>query len=177
METIEGVSFHVEIAEVAFAINGIESALPYEFPQEYRSFLAANSSRGEVVSVTVNPGMRTLPDADKMEKVFDTGEAWSMFREKGDYVLVVSAPDKRIVCFARLNRSLKEANIYCSPELMHGSAGTPRTVSPFFYPVDQIMLMYCLADREGAIIHASGLVTNEKAPSQTSFPALITLRF
>ncbi len=63
---------------------------------------------------------------------------------------------------ARFNRLMEKVTIHCGKELVKEIGGREAVMNPVRYPVDQLLLMYVLARREGAIFHAAAVNVNGK---------------
>ncbi len=129
----------------------------------YRPFL--RRCRGEAcaplmaVRVICGPG----PLRRDLEKVFDTRDSWSLYRDGKNYWLdLTPARSARSLWSARFDHGARRVDLYCLPEAqgIHGQ----RVVSlPLTYPLDQLLLMYFLARRKGILTHAAGMARGGKA--------------
>jgi len=57
---------------------------------------------------------------------------------------------------ARANHNFTDITVYCGERLIKKTNHNTEVSSPFCYPLDQIILMYFLAHRDGALVHAAG---------------------
>jgi len=98
-----------------------------------------------------------------LEKVFDTRNSWSLCRDKKSYWLNLAQPGcESPLWIARFDRGVRRVDLYCpaGPEEKNGK----RVISlPLVYPLDQLLLMYFLARRQGILAHAAGMVRSGKA--------------
>jgi len=104
----------------------------------------------------------TLDDApaiEKMERIFDSGQSWSMFRDGDDHFIVHNPPSRpgRIAWVARCNPDFSRITVYCGEAFKRTEKDSPGLPSPICYPLDQILMMHILAGNQGAIIHAAGV--------------------
>ena len=152
-------SLHLEIAEVSFGITSRGPDISGELPSVYDPFLNRTGAAGRPSDVPIIFERDHIPDLEKMRKVFDTGESWSMFADGKDYLMVLAPPllNRRVVWAARFNSEFREVTVYCSDEFIAGKEGWGKVLSPFFYPLDQILLMFFLAKGGGAIFHGAGM--------------------
>jgi hypothetical protein len=58
-------------------------------------------------------------------------------------------------CIARFNHGLEKVTIYCGDMTIAEVEGKKMVRNPMIYPLDQLLMMYALARREGALFHAS----------------------
>ncbi|MCL5023992.1 MAG: hypothetical protein M1497_11630 [Nitrospirae bacterium] len=81
-----------------------------------------------------------------------------MFKKGNEYYLVInpSLPDGP-ECIAQFDPRSGEAAVYCGKADMVEAGGREMLRNPFTYPLDQLLLMYVLAHKEGALLHASAV--------------------
>lgn len=147
----------MEIAHVGFSLHSSCLLDAGRLPQTYRQFFTdGGPAWGDSIEVTLEHG--TTPDISNFAKIFDTGSSWSMFRKENEYVISLHAPgfDREIVWHVHFDRGLAKVAIYCGNMLISRENGHKTISIPFSYPIDQILLMYILSDRDGALIHAAG---------------------
>ena len=53
--------------------------------------------------------------------------------------------------------------VHCGERMIRNVAGRKKLANPLQYPLDLLLMMYVLAERKGAIIHAAGIVLKEKS--------------
>jgi hypothetical protein len=113
----------------------------------------------EQVQIFIHPRMEDIWDIAGFDEIFDSGQSWSIFRRDSDYILAINPQEykTRPLCVAEFARSLKEVNIYCSDVLTRSSNGTSEITNPFTHPLDRLLMMYILAGREGALMHAAAV--------------------
>jgi len=159
----------MEIGEVNFSINVTSktSYLLQEHDLTYRGFInkennGKNKSAG-AIDIKVNLELGKFPDTGKLTKIFDSNQSWSMFRE-GDIYWAVLHPlaHKKPIWTAQFNRDIKEVTVFTSGQLIQGRDGKTIMPNPVRYPLDQLLIMYILARRQGAVIHAAGIEMNGK---------------
>jgi hypothetical protein len=114
-------------------------------------------------SLTINVILETknFPSMNEMTEIFEDCGSWSMFKSNNEYTLVLnpSLPEgpEAIVCFSP---HFEKVTVYCGDIDIVEMAGKKYVRNPFSYPLDQLLLMYALAEKEGALIHASGVDYN-----------------
>ncbi len=153
----------MEVAGVNFVINSRDPITLQDLPAIYKPFHERPNSGGRQISIKVTLELHNMPDTEKMEKTFDTGQSWALFMSKDEYFLALnSSISKEVIWMARFNQSVENITVYCGKTLIDGAGGTTRLSNPISYPLDQLLLMYILAKRQGAIIHASGIGMNNR---------------
>jgi hypothetical protein len=149
---------NISIAGITFVIDSKDMPLlRAPCPPSYRPFLS-DAISGHEESVIIDIRARDLPDTGQFTKIFDSNESWAMFRNGGEY-LWANIPEASggPICMARFERGVERATVYCNKELVSGAKGEERLLNPIGYPLDQLLLMYALSERQGALIHASGI--------------------
>lgn len=150
-------------------IAGIDLLLSFQdpiafdkLPKVYEPFIKKTDSENGSVAIDIDFKIKNLPNTEHLKKIFDSDQSWSMFMNEDEYFLTLSPPalDKKAVWLARFHRSFDKATIYCSEMLMREVNGETNIGNPFSYPLDQLLLMYILAQRNGMIIHAAGITIN-----------------
>jgi hypothetical protein len=88
------------------------------------------------------------------KKIFDSGSAWSLYRDKGKYVLQDSffdsdPPPNQLVI---LKGDLKSGDVYINDELL-------KIISPdpLGFPLNQVLMMILLSRCKGVMLHACGI--------------------
>lgn len=151
----------IEIAGIHFVVTCRDAVLVRNIPDTYTPFYKNEYPDAQLFNVTVSAGPGKLPHTEKTKKIFDSEQSWSMFKDEDQYYLSLdpSAIFEKISCHAHFDKSITEATLY-SETLGRSVNGRPVVHNPFCYPLDQILLMYILSKREGALIHAAGMNIN-----------------
>jgi hypothetical protein len=102
--------------------------------------------------------IKNFPSTEGLTEIFEDCGSWSMFKKGIEYSLVLNpslqdGPE----CIARFNPRFEKVTVYCGDIDIVGVAGKKYVRNPFSYPLDQLLLMYALAEREGALVHALGV--------------------
>jgi hypothetical protein len=153
----------MEIGGLHFAISGNIANVLQEPNPVYGSFSGKVNSLlgGRPADIRIRLQLGGMPGTENLEKLFDSGQSWSMFRDGAGYCLSLRPPAfKQPIWLARMNRDFTEATVYCSEKLVSWRNGSPELSNPVSYPLDQILLMYILARRQGALLHAAGIDIN-----------------
>lgn len=155
---------NMEIAGINFAVRCRYPLSGDRLPVTYRQFIKGTISPGEDINVNVRIETGNTPDTRQMTKIFDTGQSWSMFRRNDDYLLSLNFPtvNGQAIWLATFNVLCDDISIYCSDLLMDKENGLTTYFTPLSYPLDQLLLMYILAGKSGALLHAAGVSMNNK---------------
>jgi hypothetical protein len=122
----------------------------------YREFVKETKiEQDETDKITVDLLFGRVPEIRGMESLFKAENAWSLFRDKGDYVLIFEAPREDFQKLVRFSLQSWNVALFCDES---GNGATVR--NPLHYPLDQVLLMYFLSMRNGAIVHSAGVVRN-----------------
>ncbi|OGO18572.1 MAG: hypothetical protein A2Z14_13095 [Chloroflexi bacterium RBG_16_48_8] len=153
---------HFEIAGVGFSTSyprTVDLQKPVsDYPVDFRKVSAGRGA--DVIDIRLE-----LVNASEIEgliKLCDSGQTWSIFREGDGYVLSfnpISYPGTPL-WLARFNQDCTWVTIQCSEKFIDESDGRTTLLNPVRYPLDQLLLMYYLAGREGALLHAAGVNIN-----------------
>lgn len=153
---------NMEIAGVNFAVSSGSKILRDDDPA-YKSFFKHNSSASEAdIDICLEPG--NMPDTEGLTRIFDSGRAWSVF-EDGDYYLLSLNPpelDGQPVWIARFKHNFTKISVFCGDMLIDKKKGCTTISNPVRYPLDQLLLMYILSIKGGAVLHAAGMGINNK---------------
>ncbi|HXX54056.1 MAG TPA: hypothetical protein VEI28_05740 [Thermodesulfovibrionales bacterium] len=149
---------NIHIAGVSFAINS-PTSLNLKNPNPYyENFTRSGRYDGSPdINVTIEFGH--MPNTENLPRIFDGDAAWSTWQTNDHYIVTLHSPasDRRLLCAAQFDSSVRNATVYAGTPFTRTSADRDEYFNPFSYPLDQILLMYFLAQREGALIHAAGI--------------------
>ncbi len=159
---IGGVYFSIDVTN-----KSKTPILVQEYDPSYQLFFR-QVNRGENKNVNVRVRIEleredklNPKELAKMTKVFDSEQSWSISRDretKDVYWIVLHPPNhKKPLWAAQFNRDISEVTVYCSPQISTKKDGKMVISNPFRYPLDQLLLMYILAQNHGAVIHAAGI--------------------
>jgi len=118
----------------------------------------------ESQTISVHLVLGRLPALERLEKIFDTNESWSLFRDdKYHWVSYHPALHPKPFWTARFARGTKIVTVFYQPQ--EAAVGKKRVEigHPICYPLDQLLLMYFLAGRKGILTHAAGIVRKGQA--------------
>jgi len=115
-------------------------------------------ARAGTIDININLAWENLPETGKLTKIFDSGQSWQMYREGDIYWAVLHPPaHEKPLWAARFYRDVKEVTVYCSRQYIQKKNGKTIILNPVRYPLDQLLIMYSLAQHRGAVIHAAGI--------------------
>ena len=152
---------NIVIADIHFRISS--EAMPLlqlANRKTYGPFITDAIPSGEgALSIEVRLEIKDFPATGQLTEVFETPDAWSMLRD-GDRYFWIDIPASSggkpdcMVCF---NRRPEKVTVYCGESFITEVSGKKMLMNPISYPLDQLLLMYALAGREGACIHATAV--------------------
>jgi len=152
-------SMHIEIAGIQFVIHCRGASLLPDSGSCYESFLTPSGERRETIRVDLDLEIGGLPDLHRSELLFD-GRSWALYRDGDGYFIALAsrAPDVPPAWIARIDSSYTRGTVFCDELLVLDEGGVRSLVNPVLNRLDQLLLMYILARRQGALIHSAGAV-------------------
>ncbi len=155
---------HMEIAGINFAVSCQYPLSTDRLSSTYSQFIKGTITSGGDININVRIETGTMPDTRQMTKIFDTGQSWSMFRHHDDYFLSFNIPtaNSQTIWLAAFNALCDNISIYCGDLLMNKEDGHTTCFTPLSYPLDQLLIMYILAAKMGALLHAAGVGINNR---------------
>jgi hypothetical protein len=128
-------------------------------PASYEPFFIEKTvSCTESLTIDVIPETKHFPSTEELTEIFEDCGSWAMFKKGIEYSLVLNpslpgGPE----CIARFDPRFEKVTVYCGDIDIVEVAGKKHVRNPFTYPLDQLLLMHILAEREGALFHTSGV--------------------
>jgi hypothetical protein len=158
---------HMEIGDVWFSISATSkiSNIVHEYEPVHPTFFRKANKDGNPETIKINVRLKsgTMPNIKALTKIFDSGFSWSMFQDREVYWIARHPPNyKTPLWMARFNRDITEVTVYCGKKLISEIDGKRIISNPIRYPLDQLLLMYILAQNKGAVVHAAGININGK---------------
>ena len=146
------------IAGLRLKIWGNPSITLKELDPAYKPFLTKEDEDTETINIEIRVSSRDIPSTETLDRFFDSGQSWSMFRDNQEYWIAFHPPTfKQPLWLAVTNPDFSEVTVYCSDKLVSKKNGETVLSTPVRYPLDQILLMYILAQRGGVLVHAAGI--------------------
>jgi hypothetical protein len=136
----------IRIGDVAVSIEGQASG---EIAPAYLPFVAQGKTD---ISLRLHHG---LPDLVVGEKVFESPPIWTLYRENGASVIRLFPEMGDLQRTLFLPHHLKHADLYFGDDSI-------RFIDPYFGPIIELLLMHYLAQERGIILHACGIVIEDK---------------
>jgi hypothetical protein len=156
---------YMEISGVEFVISSSILTILQELEPAYRPFLnKGNDYPGlKLADIEIHIRLGEIPSTENLEKIFSSNQLWSMFKDDDNYCLTLNPPAFKVPFWlARINCDLSEITVFLNEKLVSQRNDWMVLSNPVSYPLDQILLMYILAQRNGALIHAAGIDVNGK---------------
>ncbi len=168
-------SFHLDIGGVNLSINlketgKIPGILLQEYEPAYQSFFIKSNKENRdpdpgtlTINISLELANRNMLDTRGLSKLFDSSQSWLMYREGDIYWAVLHPPaHEKPLWAAQFNRDVKDVTVYYSEQFIQNRNGKTIILNPVRYPLDQLLIMYILAQHQGAVIHAAGIEMNGK---------------
>jgi hypothetical protein len=146
----------LEIAAVTFGIS-CEDMQIRETDHFYNEFLKSAPAFFRP-DLEIHILLNSMPDKTQMKRFFTSEQSWEMFMDGEYYCMVLGHPESPLPFWiSRMNSDCSEIKVFCSQDLIVYHNGIPYISNPVRYPLDQVILMYYLSRREGALFHAAGI--------------------
>lgn len=155
------------VHSLRLSIGGVRivltSSFPFTsppFPPEYGSFLDSPLHEGFDLSVRMMSG---IPDPAKWGVFTHASRTWRLFLDGSTRRIVWdgNTPDHPLWLLEFLPGT-NTVTVYCGERLLAESQGGGSLLNPMHYPLDQMLLLYQLADRGMGIVHSAGLILGDK---------------
>lgn len=155
---VDGMKHFMNIGGIHISIECKTADISLPPEPVYKAF-AENKETGMVASdMAVRLETDNMPITEGMETIFDSGGSWSMlFDGENRFVTLKPAEFKNPLWVARIGKGYKDVSVYCGDELIERNEKKQKISSPICYPLDQILVMYFLSMRNGALIHSAGV--------------------
>ncbi len=157
-------SIRFSIADINLLLSSPIPISLQDHHQAYKEFLNREDKADEerTVHIHIEPTAKKTPVYKN--RLFESGGNWSLFLDGEDYLIEFKLPGTdEAAWIAQFKRSCKDVWVFCGSRLLIEKDGKKSVINPFHYPLDQILLMYIFAHREGLLIHATGVEINRKA--------------
>ena len=149
---------------MTFILSGNPSHELFGIPSFYTPFTHTALPKNDKIEINLSLDFNRSPSVKKLEKIFDSGQAWAMYRSDACRVMTFGTPDfDSPLWVAEINHSFTRVTVYCSKHFVTKHNGKMLVSTPLAYPLDQILLMYILARKNGFVIHATGFIHQGKS--------------
>ncbi len=156
-------SLNVAIAKINFSVRCDDMPVLVDTRQvSYAPFLTEKTVSG-AGALTIDAVLSTkdFPSTEAFTVILEDCGSWAMLVDGDEHFLVVNPSlaggPESLVCFNPLSA---KAVVYCGDIGVVEVGGKKMVRNPITYPVDQLLVMYMLAERKGALIHSSGVDFN-----------------
>jgi hypothetical protein len=157
-EPFPGISQTLQIGSVTIEIYHDPAINPLNHDHSYRSFLDGTGTGKSNSKIQARLVLGKMPNLSRLRKLFDTRESWSIYGDgRGYWISFQPVPHPHPFWIARFDRQASRAIVYCGSPLREVHGKKDDLANPICYPLDQLLLMYHLAYRDGVLLHATGI--------------------
>ncbi len=131
----------------------------------YRSFLAESLDSSEIKSsnIQVQFHFGQIPSNKLTKQLFSSGESWSLFQDGDGYCMIIQPPSfQQPILLAKMNNNFKNITVYLKKDILKREKNLALFSNPVGYPLIQILLIYILSIRQGALVHCAGIGIRDK---------------
>jgi hypothetical protein len=154
---------NLQIGGITFVISADPSIRLRVLNPLCRPFIVCDSANDKNTSISIHLKNDIWPRLDRQEKIFDTQDSWSIYRDGSNFWLCLApVQHDKPLWIARFVRKVSRVTLYCQ-SLQPGSGRKKIVDLPLVYPLDQLLLMHFLATRKGILTHAAGIARGGKA--------------
>jgi hypothetical protein len=152
-------TIYLHIADVSISFTWDPPEGLEDFDPHCRSFCSDAGNGEESIPVRIHPQLPESLDIGELERIYASGQTWSLFREQTDHFLVLDPPEFKEdpLCVARFRRPIKKVEIFYNPRGVRKQNGRRFIPNPWSYPMDRLLMTYFLAERDGTMMHAAGI--------------------
>ena len=152
-------TIHLHIADVSISFTWDPPEGLEDFDPHYRSFCNGAGNGQKSIPVHIHPQLPESLDIGELERIYASGQTWSLFRRRVDHFLVLDPPEfkKDPLCVAWFRQPIEEVEIFYNPRAFREWNGRRFIPNPWSYPLDRLLMSYFLAEREGTMMHAAGV--------------------
>jgi len=145
-------------------LNVLFTPRVFDLPDVYRRFAA-----GTGLSDLVLEGYEgKIPDFPREGAVFDSRALWSCYRHEGRFIFRDKPlAKKRVRTVFRVEPDFKSGTIFARPP----TSSIPLSISPFHYPLDQVVMIQLFSRHAGMVAHACGI---KRGAAGILFPGVST---
>ena len=154
------------LLEIAGITISLRSAVPLTLralPPCYEQFVLGSGHCMTDSVIGINLELGPFPDTEHAKMIFDTEQSWSLLFDGKDYFVILrSAVLREPLWMVRFDRSCRDITIFCGEPSLTREDNRILALNPLSYPLDQILLMYILSQKQGALVHAAGMTLHGK---------------
>lgn len=152
--------FDLNVARVHFAIHCDSPIRIFEAESAYEPFLFTKGEELSISDILAHVELGEMPDIKRITKVFESGPSWSLLKDGNHFIITKippNAPHEAPFWVARFDAGVNRVDIYLSDKMIRSTDSGILVENPVRYPLDQLLLMYYLARRQGVLLHSAGL--------------------
>ncbi len=145
------------IGGLRFVVDCPPDLVAVEDDATYEPFLAPDFRADLRVAVSLT--LESAPEVGDLPVLFETEETWTAYGDGEDIILRLRAGGgpADYLWQAHLAPGGDRVRIYCGSRLIERMGNPVEVRNPLHYPLDQLLLMFLLAPRQGVIVHSAGL--------------------
>ncbi len=150
---------NVNIAGIGISASSRDSIILEDPAPQYESFCRKADEGTAAIDVKIQLELGNIPDTEKHARIFETEESWTLFRDGDEYFLEFKPPacGREPFWLARMSSDFTRVTLYCGKRLIKRSNGRATVLNPIRYPLDQLLIMYILSQKQGALVHSAGI--------------------
>jgi hypothetical protein len=154
---------HKRVAAVDYVVTFPSSVSAHVSRASSVGFGSQQAPGDDTIRVNVVNG--DLPDLSCWVELAREGDGWAILKHGALRCVCTGQPVGRWPAGVVATWSLDSPNatVHVSAELAPWQADTGTLDNPADYPIDQILLIYHVASRDGLLVHAAGLVSEGRA--------------
>lgn len=149
---------------ISLTVGGVELAVELDEGMRlveedvlYQPFLASPPGHPVSLRVPVRLSLDPGPATEELPLLADTDGSWSAYQYGNGTLLELKLPSRNEHLWkAVLDPQQPSVTIYCGHRLVQPGATGTTVTNPLHYPLDQLLLDYLLAPRQGLVLHAAG---------------------
>lgn len=152
--------YKLEIAKIHFSIHSPVQISLASIKPKYKPFFEENARDDLVTDLDIHLVFDDFPYKRPSGEVFNSGESWSMHHDDSEYHIDFNPRKESAEPYwqARFNPECTEVHIHCSDEMIVREDDQAWVKNPVQYPLDQLLTVYHIGQRAGALIHAAGAI-------------------
>jgi hypothetical protein len=129
-----------------------------QLDRTYHPFLREPNTLERDPDISIHLEVGKVPSTSHLTKISESDLSWSMYKDGETYYLASasSLTMKEPYWTARFDQRCADIKVFINDKYPIELDGKDVTINPVSYPLDQLLMMYHLAQKEGALIHAAG---------------------
>ncbi|MBC2717576.1 MAG: hypothetical protein HF978_19905 [Desulfobacteraceae bacterium] len=128
----------------------------------YKRFIQKSRNYKAVINIEVTLDLNDMPETNACDKIFES-EPISIYKNDGFIISLHMPALDEPFRMARVNKDFDHIVIYCSKDMQIKGYNDGVFQNPVQYPIDQILLMLYLANKQSGLLHAGGIYMDNRA--------------